>query len=379
RLGGALKRLTVNNVRQDGSKLNTCLSYSVFAAAGIPAPRCTYALVTLNGAALGPYVLVEEYKNPFMRRHFADITGNLYEGTACDWRPEFFGGFEQETNVFEDPSKADLQAVMDVMTFATDDLLEEALGEVFDLDRLYRFWAVESLVWHRDGYSGNANNYMLYADPALGGRFVFMPWGPDSALRPDNRANVPDSVLAFGAVTYRLYLTEGGRARFYQELTLLLDTVWDPEGLVATAEAVREMLTPHVAPSDLNTFTQDVDAVQTMIAERRAVIEEVLAPGYPDWTTGMRGLPCVVPVAPISGTFETTWGSLSQNIWDSGSGTLSLSLGGAPVTLTNSGARAGWKNAFAGRAQLHLDTDDNRRIKITFNLPDIRYFDDFLV
>ena len=84
-------------------------------------------------------------------------------------------------------------------------------------------------------------------------------------------------------------------------------------------------------------------------------------------------------LSPISGTLQTTWGTLSANIWDSGSGTLSVSLGGGPVTFTSSGARAGWKNAYFGNAHLHLDTNDNRRIKLTFNFPDIRYFDDFLV
>ena len=38
-VGEAIKRLTLNNVQQDASKLNTCMSYHVFAAAGTPTPR----------------------------------------------------------------------------------------------------------------------------------------------------------------------------------------------------------------------------------------------------------------------------------------------------------------------------------------------------
>ena len=374
-----LKRFALNNGKNDKSYLRTCFAYRMFAAAGIPAPRCTRAHVTVNGVAMGPYVAVEEYKKPFMRRHFPDITGNLYEGTACDWRPEFFGGFEQETNVDTDPSKADLQAVMALMSVASDDAFEAALSELFDLDRLYRFWAVESLIWHRDGYSGNANNYMVYADPSLQGRFVFLPWGPDGAFNPDNRASVPDSVLAFGALVHRLYMTEAGRTRFYEELVSLMDTIWDPEVMVEQAEGVRALLTPHLSDHEVSVFDSDLTALQASISARRSVIEEVLVDGQPEWTVGMRTLPCTVPITTISGSFETTWGTLSDNIWNSGSGTLSLALDGAPVTVTDSGARVGWKSTFAARAQVHFNTDDDRRLKLTFNLPDTRYFDPFLV
>ena len=58
-LGGVLQRLTLNNVQQDYSKLNTCMSYHVFAAAGQPAPRCSFVSATVNGEDMGLYVHVE--------------------------------------------------------------------------------------------------------------------------------------------------------------------------------------------------------------------------------------------------------------------------------------------------------------------------------
>ena len=374
-----LKRFALNNGKSDKSYLRTCFAYQVFSAAGIPAPRCTRAHVRVNGVDMGPYVVVEEYKKPMMRRHFEDISGILYEGTACDWRPEFFGGFEQETNLESDTSKADLQAVFDVVEGADDATFEAQLAELVDLDNLYRFWAVESLIWHRDGYSGNANNYMVYADPKRDGRFVFLPWGPDSAFNPDNRAEVPDSVLAFGALVHRLYATDAGRERFYDTLHELLDTIWEPQAMVAQADAVRVLLEPHLMGHEDGVFQGDIAAVQETILARRSVIEESLMEGYPEWTVGMRTLPCTVPIAEVSGSFQTTWASLSDPIWDAGSGEVSVTLDGQSLSVTESGARAGWKNSFAGRAQLHLNTNDNRRLKFVFNFPDTRYFDPFYV
>ena len=114
------------------------------------------------------------------------------------------------------------------------------LATVIDLDAFYRFWAVESLIWHRDGYSGNANNYFLYADPADGGRLRFLPWGPDAAFKEDGRDAVPDSVLAFGSIAYRLYQHPPARARFYTELQGVIDDAWDAGAL--TAEAVHRSI-----------------------------------------------------------------------------------------------------------------------------------------
>ena len=60
-----MKRFAINNAKSDPTYMRSCLAYRVFAAAGIPAPRCTYAAVTVNGVDKGVYFLVEEVKKPF--------------------------------------------------------------------------------------------------------------------------------------------------------------------------------------------------------------------------------------------------------------------------------------------------------------------------
>ena len=101
-LGGVMQRMTLNNSIQDPSMINTCLSYQVFAAAGLPAPRCNFAAVTVNGRDLGLYVHVEELKKPFLARHFDSADGNLYEGTISDFTPTHRGTMEKKTNEEED-------------------------------------------------------------------------------------------------------------------------------------------------------------------------------------------------------------------------------------------------------------------------------------
>jgi hypothetical protein len=374
-----LRRFALNNSKSDRSYARTCLTYRVFAAAGVPAPRCTYASVTLRGAPLGVFVAIEEVGKPFLARRLADPEGNLYEGTASDFRSEFIGGFEQETNERSDPSRDDLRAVAAVIEGARDDELVAALEPLIDLDAFYRFWALESLVWHRDGYSGNANNFFVYADPARGGRMWFLPWGPDSTFQRDTRPSVPDSVLAFGSLATRLYALPEGRDRYHLELAALLDGVWRPDELVGEIERVTALLEPELPAVDAAEIGPAADLLAEVIAERRAAIDAALAAGPPAWTDGMRGLPCRTPVGPIEGRFSTRWDTLTQNIFEAGSGELGLSLRGEPVVVQQVGARAGPTTAGPGRLQMTANLAGNRRLSITASFPDERWFDPFMV
>ena len=93
-----MRRMTLNSPVADASYLRQCITYALFARAGVPAPRCSYARVRVNGRDLGLYVHVESIKKPFLRRHFADDEGNLYEGARSDFTPEWALTFEAKTN-----------------------------------------------------------------------------------------------------------------------------------------------------------------------------------------------------------------------------------------------------------------------------------------
>ena len=67
-----VKSLTLNNAVQDPAYVRQCLGYEVFARAGLPASRCSFAQVTVNGRDLGIYVNVEEVNRPDLARSFDD-------------------------------------------------------------------------------------------------------------------------------------------------------------------------------------------------------------------------------------------------------------------------------------------------------------------
>jgi hypothetical protein len=374
-----LDRLALNNSKADPSYARTCLGYAMFTAAGIAAPRCTYAHVVVNGQDLGPYVVIDEVQEQFLARHFERADGNLYEGTACDFRADAIGGFEQETNQESDAGRADLAAVLDALS-AADDQLRERLAETIDLPEFIKFWSIESLAWHRDGYSGNANNFFVYADPAAGGRFRFIPWGPDAAFHFDTNDSVPDSVLAYGVIANRLYAIPAERDRYYELLEKNLDDLWDPAAMAAEVARVSGLVRP-LLPSEVRGEHDDDRAdLESYIGGRRAALEQIMADEYPDWNAGLRVLPCRPPVGPVSGTFTTTWDSLADDIYAAGSATIELELDDETIAPVQAGARAGiYAVNGQDRIQLVYDLSGGRRLTFNVNFPRERWFESYMV
>ena len=77
--------LTFNNNQQDTSLISQFMGYGLFCAAGLPAPRCAYAHLSVNGQSLGVYSHVERIHRSFLKQNFGTDDGVLYEGTVVDF------------------------------------------------------------------------------------------------------------------------------------------------------------------------------------------------------------------------------------------------------------------------------------------------------
>ena len=346
-LGGVMERMTLNNVIQDPSMVNTCLAYQVFSAAGSPAPRCNFALVTVNGKNLGLYVHVEDIREPFLARHFESADGNLYEGQVSDFTPEQRGTIEKETN-----RDADDWTDVDAVVAAIDDQSDAglmALAEIVDLDRFLTFWTTEVLIGHWDGYAGDRNNFLFYREP--GGRFVFIPWGADDTFHLkddpnpfDNITNPPASVLALASIANRLYSDCEWRGRYVTRLRELFDEVWNEDELLASVDSMAAIVGRHALPETRAAAADDTERVRKFILKRRGEILADLTPAPPDWpepdVVASAKLPYFLSVA-----FETTWGS-NGSADPLGEGKLLiLAVDGLSQPLAGTAAVAGRANA----------------------------------
>ncbi len=344
-LGGVMKRLTLNNAVQDLSMINTCMAYHVFAAAGLPTPRCNFATVAVNGENLGLYVHVESMKTAFLERNFSDSSGNFYEGTFSDFRPEWRGSLEKKNNEAA-ADWSDIDAVVAALQDSSPAGLE-ALAEIVDLDRFLTFWATEVLIGHWDGYAGHLNNFYIYREP--GEPFVFMPWGADSGFAsldtPEDDFESPVSVLANGAIAHRLYHDDAMRAAYVGRLKHLLDAVWNEAVLLQRVDEMAALVQEHALAESRADAARDADRVRRFIREQRAEILAELDPEPPEWPWSPQSKAdmCMPERGSFDLVFETTWGS-SDSEDPLAKGTVAFThyrLDGKEQRFEHSGATAG--------------------------------------
>lgn len=337
-----LDKLTFNNSRQDGSYVHQCVAYDRFRAAGLAAPRCNFAHVTVNGTDMGLYVQVESVDQQFVERRFANAGGKLYEGTLSDFRPEFEDTFELKTKHATD-DRADIDAVVAALQ-APDDQLESQVSQVVDLDQFYSFWGMEVLTEHWDGYASDTNNFLIYDDPGSG-RFHFIPWGADSTFMPTNPLitdQPPESVFATGMLARRLYLLSSTRDDYVARLRQLLDTAWDEDAMLAQIDDFEALITPVADPDGTMDLAGQIDDVRAEVSGKRARVTAELDSGPPAWTQPLRAPICLATLGTVDIDFSTTWGTLgAQNPFATGTGTWDVTVQGTKQTPSQIGATSG--------------------------------------
>jgi hypothetical protein len=338
-LHDGVDRLTLNNGRQDPAIISQCLGYELFRDAGVPASRCSFAAVSVNGVDLGVYSNVEAVEPPMLARWFEDPRGRLWEGQLSDFRQDWLGTFERQEG---DGDTSILHAVADALE-RPDDQVMEAIDEHIDLAAYHRFWAMEVLLGHWDGYAGNSNNYFVYQDPA-DGRLDFLPWGIDALFdssRPFGSTR-PTSVVAVTALPRRLYLLDQGRGDYRAQLLGLLDEVWDEDAIQARIDAMEALVLPAADPDGSAGVVDAVAEIRDYVGWRRFHIETELEGGDPGWSEGLRGDPCLVDLGELPVSFETTWGSYGTQDWASyGSGSMGFVYNGVDYGVEFLGVVAG--------------------------------------
>ena len=274
-----------------------------------------------------------------LARYFANNDGNLYEGTVSDFHPALMNTFEAQTN--EDTNDgSDLDAVVAALASNDADLIP-ALGALVDLDAFVKFWAMEALVGHWDGYSGNRNNFYLYHDPA-GGKFHFMPWGIDTILSdgyPIASLNpgANKGMFAFSAITRRLVDIPEMRARYLAQMQSLLATVWNEPAILDEITRMEILLAGFAG--DLSSATMPV---RDFVAGQRARIAQALDSGPPAFPPLTIFDICLVENGAVSGAFAATWGTAGATLpFQTGFASIRGDIADGPLATTAGGADAG--------------------------------------
>ena len=182
-----LESISLNNTVGDCGYIKEVVASRLYADAGIPTSRTSYARVYINGADYGLYIVVETQDDRFLDRYMADPSGNLYDGkyiwyggssyTLLDFAEGNDSLFQLEEG--ENVENAEIVAVSDALaTWRGTDEFYAQLGALVDWEAIHRTWAVEQWLGQNDGYCLNKNNYRLYFSPD-DGRMRYIPWDND--------------------------------------------------------------------------------------------------------------------------------------------------------------------------------------------------------
>jgi spore coat protein H len=230
-----LSKLSLNNSVQDPTLVSEELCRELFLKAGIPTPRATQAWVELNGRDLGVYVLTEGWDKRFLKRHFKNAEGNLYDG-----------GFLEDVDApltlnsgDKHSAQTDRIALADAAREPDPDKRRARLEKVLDLDRFLTFVALEVMSWDWDGYAMNRNNWRLYHDLDQD-RMMFMPHGMDQMF-----GNPTGSVLppVQGLVAKAVLEIPDLRQRYFERMKELRAAVFQPAAMTNRAREIASKVT----------------------------------------------------------------------------------------------------------------------------------------
>jgi RNA polymerase sigma factor (sigma-70 family) len=189
---GGLDELTFDSLVFDYSRMSEALAYEFFRDAGVPAPRTTYAWLSVSVAKqwerkpFGLYVMEEAVDDAFAAERFGSrktplfkpSTYKLFDYMGDDWSA-YAPIYDLKTEATPEQRRRIIE-LAHLMTSASDQEFAERVGGFLDLDEFARFLAVLVLLPNYDSILTTGQNFYLYLDQRSN-KFGFIPWDLDAA------------------------------------------------------------------------------------------------------------------------------------------------------------------------------------------------------
>jgi hypothetical protein len=271
-----MKKLVINNGRQDVTFVHEHVAYEIYRRAGQPQVISAHGLMTLNDKPYGLYVMEEAKDSAYLQKWYGSGTGNFYEVDVVD----YVDGWMDPVNVDlkndddvpgqQDISKrTDLQALADA-TSAPDDQFLGAIKERLDLDQFINVYALDALLSHWDGPMFNTNNYYLYRNPA-DNRFVFVGHGIDQAFDLSFDPVQPPKLL----LAQRIRAIPELDRQWRDSMNAIMESAWTADVLYPRIDKVIEIvgqakLTSEAVGRDVATVQQFASGVRDLMDARKA-------------------------------------------------------------------------------------------------------------
>ncbi|MEW6157665.1 MAG: CotH kinase family protein [Verrucomicrobiota bacterium] len=283
-----LEKFSLNNSVQDPSYLSERICRELFLKAGVPVPRAAHATVSLNGRKLGLYVLTEGYNKQFLKRHFKNVSGNLYDG-----------GFVKEITESLSINSGDqtddhsgMRALIAAAREADPKTRLARFEKVLDMERFYSFVAMEVMQCHWDGYAMNRNNYRIFHDKESN-KMVFFPHGLDQMFGVERTTPDCEILPHFeGYIARSILSTQQGRKLYKERMTQLLTNVLTVPAIHRRIDELAALIRPVFGPEphfgSARHWDGEVRYLKQRIQQRAESLRRQLNPP-PMPSSGVRG------------------------------------------------------------------------------------------
>lgn len=255
------KTIDFNAGALDPSRVRESLSFAVFRAAGVPAPRTAFAELTLTVPGeyereyVGLYTVVEQVNKSFAKEFLPGGKGLLLKPEGSTGGIAYYGeDWAAYTGVYRpdrEATAAESQRVIDfarLVNRADDAEFRREIGAYLEVDEFLRYVAVNALLVNLDSYLSGRHNFYLYLNPE-NDRFMFIPWDQDLSLGTfsGGRGGATGSVLDLSLLhpytgqnplISRVFAMPEMKKRYLEIVRQLVATAFSKPSLLKTIEAI---------------------------------------------------------------------------------------------------------------------------------------------
>ena len=274
-------KLNLNGEHNDPSIIRSKLCFDHFNTIGVKASRANHVEVYINGVYYGLYISVEHIDDEFLRKNFADDTGNLwkclypadlnyigndpnlYKAINSNGRP----AYELMTNESEDDFSK-LARFISVLNNTPAASLPDSIESIIDVPGVLKYFAMNILFGEWDDYWSLMNNYYLYHQPSED-KFYLIPYDYDNTFGIDwfsinwsnaNPYNYPKVVGGYRPLAERLMQNSQYRNLYTHFLEFYRQNVYLLSNWENRIDNIRTMITGSALSDTFRTLDWGFDA-----------------------------------------------------------------------------------------------------------------------
>jgi len=249
-----IEKLNLNGEHNDPSIMRSKASWDLANKIGMLSSRAAHTLVYINGKYYGLYVSVENIDDDFLKKRFADASGNLwkclypadlaYEGES----PSQYSKrtYELATNAEAD-DYSQLIRITRILNTTPQAALQDSIESVLSVSSVLKYLAFNLLVGSWDDYRYNQNNYYLYHEPSKD-IFHLIPYDYDNTFgiswsSSDWTSTKPYTISSGRPLVYKLLSDPQYRNLYTHFLEFYNTNVYTLDSLKNNLDRIRFLIT----------------------------------------------------------------------------------------------------------------------------------------